>query len=210
MSEEPVAPARRLNLLLDEAGLPILSPVETSRMDTFLSLLLRWNARINLTAIRDVEGILARHFLESIFCARWLPNGISTLLDFGSGAGFPGVPIAICHAEIAVTLAESQGKKAAFLRDVTRELAIPMTVWGQRAELLPSRFDCVTLRAVDRMQTAVASAAKLVVPRGWLAVMTTGADLEAIQAAAGDGFRWQPPSSLPGSVDRLLSLGQRV
>ena len=77
-----------------------------------------------LTAIRDEEGILTRHFVESIVCARALPAGIATLLDVGSGAGFPGIPIALCRSEIAVTLAESQGKKAAFLQEAVRVLGV--------------------------------------------------------------------------------------
>jgi len=88
-----------------------------SEFGAYAALLIRWNARMNLTAVRDEEGILRRHFAESIVCARILPPGITTLLDFGSGAGFPGLPIALCRREIAVTLAESQGKKVAFLRE---------------------------------------------------------------------------------------------
>ena len=94
------------------------------RFEDYLSLILRWNARVNLTAIRDEEGILQRHFVESIACARALPADITTLLDFGSGAGFPGIPIALCRPEISVTLAESQGKRAAFLHEAVRVLGI--------------------------------------------------------------------------------------
>ena len=83
---------------------------------------------MNSTAIRDEEGILSRHFVESIACACALPAGIFTLLDFGSGAGFPGIPIALCRPEIAVILAESQGKKAAFLQEAVRVLGISAKV----------------------------------------------------------------------------------
>ncbi len=150
----------RLNALLDPGR--ITSPLDPNpgpRFETYLSLILRWNARINLTAIRDEDGILSRHFVESIACARALPAGIATLLDFGSGAGFPGIPIALCRPEIAVTLAESKSKKAAFLQEAIRILGITAKVHSQRAELLPARFDCVTLRAVDRMELAVQAAA---------------------------------------------------
>ena len=116
MAEHANTQGARLNALLAAAGLAELDAGLSHQFETYLSLLLRWNARMNLTAIRDEEGILARHFVESIACARALPAGIGTLLDFGSGAGFPGIPIALCRPEIAVTLAESQGKKAAFLR----------------------------------------------------------------------------------------------
>ena len=87
----------RLNTLLAGAGLEPLDAALAGRFEDYLSLILRWNTRVNLTAIRDEEGILRRHFVESIACARALPGGISTLLDFGSGAGFPGIPTALCR-----------------------------------------------------------------------------------------------------------------
>jgi 16S rRNA (guanine527-N7)-methyltransferase len=197
----------RLNLFLAEAGLEQLSAAQADSFETYLSLILRWNARVNLTAIRDEEGILRRHFVESIACARALPAGIRTLLDFGSGAGFPGIPIALCRPEIAVTLAESQGKKAAFLSEALRVLGLAAKVHSGRAEMLPTVFDCVTLRAVDKMGVAVQSAAQLVRPGGWLALMTTRADLPALQAAQ---FTWREPLPLHGSDDRLLALGERT
>ena len=166
MDETPGTAGTRLNGLLARAGLPLLNAAQVRRFEAYLSLLLRWNARVNLTAIRDEDGILARHFVESIACARALPAGIATLLDFGSGAGFPGIPIALCRPEIAVTLAESQGKKAAFLQEAVRVLGISAHVHTGRAETLMTQFDCVTLRAVDRMRQAVRAAAGLVAPGG--------------------------------------------
>src|SRR6185369_12464 len=133
---------------LKAAGMEGLDGQVSARFGTYLELILRWNARTNLTAVRDPEGIIQRHFLESIACARMLPVGIATLLDFGSGAGLPGIPIALCRPEIAVTLAESQGKKAAFLREAVRGLELNPAVFAGRAESLPTQFDCVTLRAV--------------------------------------------------------------
>src|SRR5208337_3030901 len=97
-ADEPGGPAvtdssqdvgARLNEKLAQAGLGPLDPALAGRFGEYCSLLLRWNARTNLTAIRDEDGILSRHFVESIACARALPTGLHTLLDFGSGAGFP-------------------------------------------------------------------------------------------------------------------------
>ena len=210
MTEPPNPAAARLNALLAQAGQVPLDAAQTQRLETLLSLFLRWNARINLTAIRDEEGILKRHFVESVACARALPAGISTLLDFGSGAGFPGIPIALCCPEIAVTLAESQGKKAAFLREAVRVLGLSAKVHSGRAEELHTVFDCVTLRAVDKMELAVQAAAKLVRPGGWLALMTTSSGLSVLKAAAGAEFTWNPELQLPGSDDRLLALGLRA
>jgi 16S rRNA (guanine527-N7)-methyltransferase len=156
----------RLNALLLSASLLPLDPNQTAALELYLSLILRWNARTNLTAIRDVDGILARHFVESIACAQALPPQIKTLLDYGSGAGFPGIPIAVCRPEIQVTLAESQGKKAAFLQEAVRTLGLGAKVYPHRAEALGQEFDCVTLRAVEQMPKAIAAAAELVNAEG--------------------------------------------
>jgi 16S rRNA (guanine527-N7)-methyltransferase len=209
MSESSGDAGLRLNALLEESGLSGMDDALAARFAAYLALLVRWNARVNLTAIRDEEGILSRHFVESIACARALPAGISTLLDFGSGGGFPGIPIALCRPEIAVTLAESQGKKAAFLQEAVRVLGLSTKVHSQRAELLRTQFDCVTLRAVDRMHDAVSAASQLVAEGGWLAPMTTTSELEGVKAAAGTGFAWSRPVGLPGGDDRIVALGLR-
>lgn len=200
---------QRLNQLLVHGGLAPLDSVTGERFAQYLALMMRWNARLNLSSIRDEDGILSRHFVESIACARALPSGISTLVDFGSGAGFPGIPIALCCPEIAVTLAESQGKKAAFLQEAVRTLGISATVHTGRAETLGRAFDCVTLRAVDRMPQAVKAAAGLVGPAGWLALMTTRGDIARMQAAAGAEFRWADVIQLADSEHRLLLFGTR-
>jgi 16S rRNA (guanine527-N7)-methyltransferase len=200
----------RLSKLLIEAGSAALSAEETSHFETYFSLFIRWNSRINLSSVREPEAIISRHFLESIACARHLPAGISTLLDFGSGGGLPGIPIAICRPELSVILAESQGKKAAFLREAIRALGIPATVFDKRAETLTARFDCVTLRAVDKMVEAVGLAAQLLKGDGWLALMTTQQDAPILQKAAGAGFEWVEAVLLPGSTERILQLGRRA
>jgi len=209
MNEDSVSSGSRLNGMLSQAKLTPLNPALSSQFESYLTLLLRWNARTNLTAVRDEEGILSRHFVESIACAEAIPAGIKTLLDFGSGAGFPGIPIALCHPEIAITLAESQGKKAAFLHEAIRALGLPAKVHSGRAENLRAEFDCVTLRAVDRMSQAVDAAVRLIAPEGWLIVMTSGAELAGLQGAAGTHFVWKMESRLPGSDDRLIAMGQK-
>jgi len=207
----PPTPADRLNELLTQSGSPPLTPEATGKFSAYLTLLQKWNTRTNLTAIRDEEGILSRHFLESILCAQKLPKGIVSLLDFGSGAGFPGIPIAILRPEISVTLAESQHKKAAFLREVVRSLSITAQVHSGRAETLTAHFDCVTLRAVDNMAQAIPAAAKLLTPTGWLAILTTLTDTPELQnvAAQSAQFNWQPFQPLPEGTQRILLLGQK-
>ena len=202
--------AVRLNELLAQAGEQALNPELAGRFHQYLDLLMRWNARLNLTGIRDIEGILSRHFVESMICARAIPEGVHSLLDFGSGAGFPGIPIALLRPDIAVTLAESQAKKAAFLREVLRTIGLGAEVYAQRAETLDARFDCVAMRAVDRMQKAVAAGAGLVRAQGWLVLMSTGRELPALQASAGCEIEWKRTIRLPQTEDGLIMLGIKV
>ena len=143
-----------------------------TQLSAYLDLLLRWNARTNLTAIREPEEIVRRHFGESLFTAVHLPAA-TTLLDFGSGAGFPGLPIQLYHPALNVTLAESQGKKASFLREAVRTLGLTTEVFASRVESMPAArtFDIVTMRAVDNMEAARTAALPRVNPGGYLVTL---------------------------------------
>lgn len=180
-----------------------------AQFKAYLELLLRWNARTNLTAVRTPEEIIRIHFGECIFAAQHLPAGLQTLLDFGSGAGFPGLPIQLCNPDLQVTLAESQSKKAAFLREAVRTLDLPTHVLGARVESLPpeQKFDAVALRAVDNMAAALAAASQRVQPQGWLVILTSAADEASIKAAL-TGFDWHIPAQIPQSQQRIVLLGQ--
>lgn len=126
----------------------------------YLELIVKWNARVNLTAIRTPEEIVRRHFGESLFVGAHL-GPCTTLLDYGSGAGFPGLPIQILRPDVQVTLAESRSKKVAFLREVVRTLKLSTEIWPHRVDAMPENraFEAVTLRAVEDMPAAIAAAA---------------------------------------------------
>ncbi len=205
------APLERLRGMLKSLELAPLSPLEADQLAEYLAVLLRWNAKLNLTAIRDVETILQRHFCESIQCARSIPMGVRTLLDFGSGGGFPGVPCAICRPEISVTLAESQGKKASFLQEVARTLRLHVAVHVGRVENMPRvrMFDTVTLRAVDRMNEACEAALQRVRPGGWIMILTTKLHGDEL-AHHLPGVSWHPTSRLAGTTDGQILVGQRL
>jgi 16S rRNA (guanine527-N7)-methyltransferase len=112
----------------------------------YLDLLIRWNAAYNLTAVREPRQMVVRHLLDSLSILPFVQG--STLADLGSGAGLPGVPLAIARPEIAVTLVDSNGKKARFLREAVRTLPLPNArVLQQRAQELDETFDCITARA---------------------------------------------------------------
>jgi 16S rRNA (guanine527-N7)-methyltransferase len=181
--------------------LEFATPSLLAQLSTYLDLLLKWNARTNLTAIRSPQEIVTRHFGESLFAAQHLGEP-KTLLDFGSGAGFPGVPIALLRPEIHVTLAESQNKKASFLREAVRSLSLKAEIWPHRVEEMPpsTTFDTITLRAVDSMSPAIRAAAPLAAQS--LILLTSAASHAEIPRLP--EFHQNPPIPMPDSVERMI------
>lgn len=200
----------RLAQLIADSQLHPLSVDALHGFDQYLELLLKWNSRLNLTAIRDPEAILRRHFIECIQCAQALPQRNSqNLLDFGSGAGLPGIPIAICRPNIGVTLAESQRKKAAFLREAIRTLGLSAEVFDARVEDLPKdrQFAIITLRAVDRMREACETALPLLRGDGRIIVFSTQNKMAEVQAAL-PSIRWLSQIPSAGLDKGLLLVGR--
>jgi 16S rRNA (guanine527-N7)-methyltransferase len=184
--------------------LPEVPAALLPQLSTYLDLLLKWNARTNLTAIRDPEEIIRRHFGESLFAARYIAPETKTLLDFGSGAGFPGLPIALLRPAIQVTLAESQNKKATFLREVIRTLNLTTEVWPNRVEAMPAirHFQTVTLRAVDNMSAAIGAAA----PRATHQLILLAGSLPALP----QDFSAEPSIPIPNSEASTLLRATRT
>ena len=109
--------------------------------------LTRWNERLNLTRIVGLLESVRFHYCESLFLARFLPAGPQKIVDIGSGAGFPGIPVAIFRPECEITLVESHQRKSVFLREVSRDLKNVIVV-PKRAEDVSGTFDWVVSRAV--------------------------------------------------------------
>ena len=153
--------AEELGLELDAGALRAL--------DHFVTLLERWNRAYNLTAARDPERIVDEHVVESLAAAPHLPPG--SLLDIGSGGGFPGMVLAIVEPERAVTLLDSNGKKVRFLRQCAAELRLArVSVVHARAEdLAAGAYDVVTARAVTRLDHLIAWSRPFLAPGGVLA-----------------------------------------
>jgi len=243
-------------------------PFQKSQLDQisiYIDLLLRWNARINLTAIRNHEEIVTRHFGESLFMARHLfpdspkkchpersedmrqarvfaeskdpylthkpglPQGVQTagatlsaamsgaqnptrVLDIGSGAGFPALPVKLWAPHIHLTLIESNHKKAAFLREVARALTLTnVDVIADRAEVLAAspdfpRADLVTLRAVERFEAILPQAVCFLAPHGTLALLIGSSQIPHLSSVP---LQWSPPIPIPQSHTRVLSIGVR-
>ncbi len=110
-------------------------------------LMARWNARINLTRVVELEAAVRNHYAESLFVAGQIPAGARTVLDVGSGAGFPGFVVAVARPELRVTLLESDQRKAAFLREAS-DFAPNVQVLGKRSREVEGQFDVVVSRAV--------------------------------------------------------------
>lgn len=229
----PLSDDRIAELLSPFLGDNYLPGAQLYQVSTYLDLLVRWNAKINLTAIRDPEEIVARHFGESFFAARHLapPFGevgsnnehqfiARTALDIGSGAGFPGLPIKILTPEIEITLVESNQKKVSFLREVIRSLKLTdVNVWPKRAEQLNCTADLVTLRAVEQFGAILPTAARLVSPGGRLALLIGISQFETAKSAlanymfqiGAEGSQigkvaWAEPISIPLSRNRVLAI----
>lgn len=187
-----------------------LSAAQLAQISTYIDILFRWNRKLNLTAVRRPEEIVTRHFGESLFAARRLfpsPLVEETVIDVGSGAGFPGLPLKIYAPQLRLTLVESQARKATFLKEVARALELrDVEVIAGRAEELEARGQVVTLRAVERYQRVLPVAARLVVPTGRLALLV-GAAQAADAAKLLPGFRFQPAVPIPLSARRILLVG---
>src|SRR5436190_19106424 len=124
-----------------------LSPEQLDQLESHYELLLRWNAKLNLTRIDSVEEAARLHYCESLFLGRNLPAGPLWIVDIGSGAGFPGIPIAILRPDCSVTLVESHKRKGVFLSEAVRNLT-NVKVITDRAENLKDKFDWLVSRAV--------------------------------------------------------------
>jgi 16S rRNA (guanine527-N7)-methyltransferase len=128
-------------------GRVTINEEQISALDRHYQLLVRWNRVLNLTSIRNTEEAVIRHYCECLFFASLLPDS-GRVLDLGSGAGFPGVPVAVLHPKMRVTLLESHQRKAVFLKEATRDLA-NVDVVPKRAEDTSGTWDLVVSRAVD-------------------------------------------------------------
>lgn len=214
-----MTPARISELLAPFLPEP-LADAQLDQISIYIDLLLRWNSRVNLTAIREPEQIVTRHFGESLFAARHLlpkpdtsPASCSEaaaarIVDLGSGAGFPGLPIKIWSPQSPMTLIESNHKKVAFLREVVRALTLTsIDVFSGRAEdYPPASAALVTLRAVERFGSVLPAAAAVLAEKGRLALLIGSSQVHDAETALPQ-IRWSAPKRVPCSESRILLIG---
>jgi 16S rRNA (guanine527-N7)-methyltransferase len=177
----------------------------------YLDLLLKWNRKINLTAIRDPAECVTRHFGESLYLARWVELR-GDLLDIGSGAGFPGLALKVAFPALRVTLLEPVAKKRAFLKEVVRTCG--MDTVEVRAERLedfagpPSSFDAATSRALGGLERLVPLAARLLKAGGRLALWLSSEQAKRL-AEIESAIEWAAPIPLPLAREREIWIGTR-
>ena len=124
-----------------------LSSSQVDQLERHYELMLKWNKVLNLTRIERAEEAVDRHYAESLFLGSKLPSGLIKVADLGSGAGFPGIPIAVLRPETRITLIESHQRKAVFLKEACRGLP-NVSVESKRAEDVAASFDWVVCRAI--------------------------------------------------------------
>jgi|GEM_PF-642193 len=163
----------------------------------------RWNQRLNLTHIVDLETIVVRHYCESLFLGIHLPRDAASVIDIGSGAGFPGIPIAVLLPHVRVSLVESRQRKAVFLRDSTRNLP-NVTVLNCRAQSIEGSFDFLVSRAV-RWQEIFSLTPRLSQRIGILIGKRDVPYLTCVESIS-----WQEPVCIPWSLHTALLMGEYV
>jgi 16S rRNA (guanine527-N7)-methyltransferase len=178
----------------------LLTAEQMAALEAHLDLLMRWNKSLNLTAIRSREEAIERHYCEALFLGARLPAGALRIADVGSGAGFPGFPVAIVRPECSVTLIESHQRKAVFLREASRKVP-NVRVLAKRAEDVSETFDWVISRAVS--YSDLAAFLKELAPN---AALLSGGEAPPENL----GFVWDPPVALPWGNQRYLSIGRRL
>lgn len=199
-----------------EAGLAMLSldAALAGPLLAYLALLHRWNRTYNLTAIRDPRDMVSKHLLDSLAMHPHVRD-TATLADLGTGPGLPGIPLAIAIPSLQVTLVESNGKKARFLREAVRSLRLDNArVAESRAENLeePAAYAAITARALATLPEILAVGGHLLAPAGRLLAMKgTRPDEEIAALPAGWSLEAIHPLSIPGlAAERhLVVVGRR-
>ncbi len=200
----------------------VLTPAQCDAFEAYYRELVAWNARVNLTAITARDEVWLKHFLDSLSVAPWV-RAARRVLDVGSGAGFPGVPLKIALLHLNVTLLEATGKKVAFLQHLVAQLALrDISILHARAEdaahdtAQRAQYDVVVARAVAPLVTLLEYALPFVRVGGLFIAQKGVAVDEEIRAATYAcevlGGRWRDivPVQLPGLEQRHLVVVEQV
>ncbi len=169
MPRTPTLPADADAALLAGLAALALDAALAAPLGAYLDLLQRWNRAYNLTAVRDRREMVGKHLLDALSLVAHLPAHVG-VADLGSGAGLPGIPLALARPDLAITLVESNGKKARFLREVVRTLGLAQVqVAASRIEAfapVAGGFDVVTARALAPLPELLRLGGHLLAPGG--------------------------------------------
>ena len=197
-STDRAASYARLQAGMAELGLASASGQIETLLD-YVELLFRWNGTYNLTAVREIGEMIDRHVLDSLAIAKFVRG--ETLADIGSGAGLPGIPLAILDPSLRCTLIDSNGKKTRFLREAVRTLSLTnVRVENARVEDVQGQFDTVTARAFAGVAEMVKLSGHLLARDGILLAMKGLVNKEEILGLPPDfTVATIAPLTVPGS-----------
>jgi 16S rRNA (guanine527-N7)-methyltransferase len=185
------------------SGSCLLTGRQVDLLESHFTLLDRWNRTLNLTSIRDLKDAVTRHYGESLFLAAHLPEKCASIADLGSGAGFPGIPVAVLRPECTVTLIESHQRKAVFLKEATRYLP-NVRVVAKRAEAVEEKFEWLASRAVSVKEVLQ------FVPRLASNLALLLAQEDAAKLLKDSKLRFEEPIPMPWLARSVLLLGSSV
>lgn len=196
----------------DRFGLALTGEAEAGLL-AYLALMAKWNRTYNLTGVRDQETMVSRHLLDSLAVLPRL-DGIASLADLGSGAGLPGIPLAIVRPDLRVTLIESSQKKASFLQQAKISLKLEnVSIHCGRSEAFKpdSLFDAVIARALSDLAGFVRQGGHLLAPGGRLLAMKAALAQEEIdRLPAGWRLVELAPLAVPGAAARHLAIIEKA
>ena len=211
--------AERIEMELDDAALREVlgrfgvdvSAEQAQAIRQYISVLLFWNQRVNLTSVTRPVEVLARHFGEGMFAVGAVPIRSGRLADFGSGAGFPGLPIKLLSGDLEVLLIESNLKKTSFLAEIVRALGLRgVEVRCGRAKELglgDNAFDFVTARAVGHFDELLECSRRILRPSGRLVLWLGEEDAERLSRSR--GWLWGDQIAIPASNKRVILVGEK-
>src|SRR5258708_6582594 len=189
----------------------LVNDEQVLQIQQYIKILLTWNEKVNLTAIRDPLEILYRHFCESMYAAEAIPLKNGRLADAGSGGGFPGLPLKIIRPDLQVFLVECNIKKVTFLAEVIRELGLKgAQVLARRYEELGEEvapLDYVCSRALGEFPAFLEWAGAEQIAAKQVILWIGARDLPEVQKIG--GWQWHDPIEVPHSLRRLLLVGTK-
>jgi 16S rRNA (guanine527-N7)-methyltransferase len=184
-------------------GICELDAGQLDALEAHYRLLVHWNRILNLTSLKDLETVVRRHYGESLFLGARLPREAKAVADVGSGAGFPGIPVAVLRPRFTVTLIESNQRKAVFLREATRAMK-NVSILAKRGESVDEKFDWLVSRAVASGR--VLGLLPALAPN--IALLVTTGDAEKLRGIR--HFSWEEPIPIPWNKASVVLLGAIV